>query len=359
MSKLRPVKNEIACKISIITLVLLSALIFSTLIHSTVRAAGEDEETTTEFRVPENQTTENSPYEVDETGFVDYSGDIDTITGKPVVDDNNTTQRSGMIVMKDGSTYDSDNGRFIYNVEGGSIICSACDGMVVTGPVSIAREGEFNAAIYRDGYKVDGFPETVEQPGTYVVIAWDNVSENQVLVFQIVDKVTGRLSQYIVPLGFVVRTVNLDGVPQQNSFGSVDMSKEGYYEITYRCSATGIEYYLNVTTDHTPPDVTFEGIDSKGLAKGPVTIKGLADDDTVYIVFNEDSTGKLDYQNQITQSGDYHVTVMDKAGNSVSRDFIIMMYLNVKGVFFLALIVVIIIGVMVALYISRKRLRVR
>ena len=369
MSRLKTY-NMITRKISQITLAFLVALIFTIAFSSenssliidsfvpAVHAAGEDEEENTSFKVQED-STESSKYKPDETGFVDYSGDVDIYTGKPVDDNDDNTRNSYYITIKDGSTYDAEHSMFIYTLENGTFSCSVCDGMVVTNPVLLEKEGEYNVALYRNGVKVDGIPATVTDPGSYVVITWDNESENQLMSFQIVEKETGRINQYIIPQGFTIKTVYLDGELQKNSFGSVDMTKEGYYEICYRCSATGIDYYLNVTTDHTPPDVTFEGIDSNSKAKGPVTLKGLQEGDTVYILLNSDETGKMNYQNQITKEGEYHVTVMDKAGNSISRDFIIMFYLNVKGVFFLSLIVVLIIGVLIALYISRKRLRVR
>ena len=144
--------------------------------------------------------------------------------------------------------------------------------------------------------------------------------------FQIVESTTGRLNQYILPTGFTLRSVNFNGVPTKGGYGSVDMSQEGYYEIVYRCNQTGIDYYLNVTTDHTPPDVKFEGVDKEGRASGPVTITGLTDDDKVFVQLDEHDS-RIDKNNQLTESGRYHVTVVDSAGNSVSRDFVIMIYL--------------------------------
>ena len=358
MSQLK-LHNKIVLRISQITLAFLVALIFTFSIPE-VHAAGENEEATTEFMVPDDAgNTDNSQYQPDETGFVDYTGDVDIYTGKPVVAGEDNKNKASYIPIKDGSTYDVENGMFVYTLENGTFACSVCEGMITTSPVALIKDGEYNVALYRDGRKVDGIPSSVADPGSYVVIYWDNTSENQILTFQIVEKETGRINQYIVPQGFTVTSVYLNGELQKNSFGSVDMSKEGLYQISYRCSATGIEYYLNVTTDHTPPKVTFEGLDSDNKARGPVTIRGLQEGDTVYILLNDENKGKMNYQNQITQEGSYHVTVTDKAGNSISRDFIIMIYLNVKGVFFLSLIIVIIIGVMIALYISRKRLRVR
>ena len=297
--------------------------------------------------------------QADETGFVNYTGDIDPVTGQPIVNGGAQKQTtSNSVTLRDGATFDSENNMFVYTVVGGAIGCSASDGMVVTGAVTFASVGEINIAVYRDGLKYDGIPASVEDTGSYVVLTWDNDTEEEVMSFQIVESTTGRLNQYILPTGFTLRSVNFNGVPTKGGYGSVDMSQEGYYEIVYRCNQTGIDYYLNVTTDHTPPDVKFEGVDKEGRASGPVTITGLTDDDKVFVQLDEQDS-RIDKNNQLTESGRYHVTVVDSAGNSVSRDFVIMIYLNVKGVVFLSLLILIIIGVLVALYISRKRLRVR
>lgn len=334
--------NNVISKLGIM---LLAMVLFAALSSNTVYAEGEDDD--------------SNPYKPDETGFVDYTGDVDIYTGEPVFGDDDDDIVTGYISMKDGSVYDPSSGFFIYPLTDGTLSCSVCDDMVVTGSVSLSKTGEANVALYRDGKRQDGLPEFVDTPGNYVVLTWDNESEEQLLTFQIVSKVTGRLTQYILPNGFAVKDVTLNGELMKNSFGSVDMTKEGYYEIVYRCNATGVDYYLNVTTDHTPPNVTFEGLDENSRAKGPVTVRGLTEDDSILILLNDDQTVNLDYKSQLTESGRYHVTVMDSAGNAVTRDFLIMIYLNVKGVVFLSIIVVIIIGVLVALYISRKRLRVR
>lgn len=324
---------------------------------STVFAEGEDDESGDSES--DSSNSGSSKYQPDETGFIDYTGDVDTVTGKPIEIAETEEKQTKSVAIKDGSTYDWNNSLFIYKVTGGAIGVSVCDGMIVTSPVSFAVSGEINIAIYRNGSKYSDIPTSVSDPGTYVILTWDNETEEQVMSFQIVATTTGVISQYLVPNGFTVMSVALNGTQVNRGYGAVDMSEEGYYEISYRCNATSVDYNLYVTIDHTPPDVRFEGVDSKNRAQGPVTLKGLADGDEVYIKLNDEDEVSLDYKNQLTQSGSYHVVVSDSAGNYITKDFVIMIYLNVKGVFFFSLIVVIIIGVIVALYISRKRLRVR
>ena len=119
------------------------------------------------------------------------------------------------------------------------------------------------------------------------------------------------------------------------------------------------EYKLDVTIDHTPPEITFEGLDEENNAKGPVTISGMSKDDTISILFNDEEAVSLDSDNQVSETGYYHVVITDPAGNSVEKDFRILLYLNVSATLFIIAFALVIVGVIVALYIARKRLRVR
>jgi hypothetical protein len=183
-------------------------------------------------------------------------------------------------------------------------------------------------------------------------------SEKQVLYFDIVNDKTGRLTSYTLPNGFSIVSVSIDDVTQAPNYSRIiDMQKEGRYEISYKCTATGITYNLNVEVDHTPPDVQFEGV-SGSIARGPVKIVGLQDEDTVKVIFNGESVSAPS-NGVIGTVGKYTVTVFDDAENSVTKEFTIRMYLNIQGGIFIALAVILIVAAGVYMYVSRKKLRVR
>ena len=110
--------------------------------------------------------------------------------------------------------------------------------------------------------------------------------------------------------------------------------------------------------DHIPPQVTFDGVDKNNKAKGPVTIQGLKKGDTVTVT-RDGKNETLKSGNKLTESGKYTVIVTDNAGNVTKKSFTIMLYLNVKSIVLFAAFLLIIAGVFVALYITRKNLRVR
>ncbi|MCR5214892.1 MAG: hypothetical protein K6E10_10805 [Eubacterium sp.] len=288
--------------------------------------------------------------------YFDYTGELDPITGKPLyVTEDETT---GIVKINDNYSYDFDNMLYVFPVSGGSFGCSVADGMITTGAVQLAKAGEYNLSVYKDGEKVGDSPAKVSDAGTYTVITWDNTNEKQLMSFTIIPKTTGKINQYLMPDGFVVESVKRDGVETDRVFGLVDMSKDGYYDISYSCTTTGLDYNLQVYIDHIPPQVIFEGVDSDNKAKGPVTIKGFEDGDTISIKL-DDRNIRLDSDHTLKDSGYYKVSVYDQAGNVTQRSFTIMLYLNVKTTVLLISFLAIIIGVIVALYITRKRLRVR
>ncbi|MBP5265623.1 MAG: hypothetical protein J6Z06_02230, partial [Lachnospiraceae bacterium] len=84
----------------------------------------------------------------------------------------------------------------------------------------------------------------------------------------------------------------------------------------------------------------------------------LADGDRVTVTFNGDDVHAP--ANGIFRSvGKYVVVVTDDAGNAITEEFTIRMYLNMQGGIFIALAIAVFVGAGVYMYVSRKRLRVR
>lgn len=287
----------------------------------------------------------------------DYEGPIDMFTRDPVTDDSAQNQAQ-TVSLSDGSVYDRSTGMYIYAMENGSVSVSIADGMMVTGDVMLAKSENANALLYKDGELVSDFPQVINAPGSYAITGGDNGDTGQIMGFRILNQVTGAVNQYSLPRGFSVRSVTVNGVDATHDYGVVDMEAEGSYDISYICSDNGINYSLQVTVDHTPPQVTFEGLDANNRAKGPVTLVGLEEGDTVSVISGQE-VKKLNANSQITESGDYQVIVYDAAGNSIEKEFKILVYLNLQAWMLVGLILVCIVGLAIALTVTRMRLRVR
>ena len=297
--------------------------------------------------------TEGSTTETD----MNYDGPIDMFTRSPVPEDGgqNQTER---VNISDGSVYDRTTGMYMYLVDNGAISVSVADGMMVTGEVSFTMGEEVNAQLYKDGELLAEFPQVVSAPGSYAVTTGGDESTGQVMGFRILNQITGAVSQYNLPRGFSVRSVTINGEDAVYDYGVVDMTQEGAYNIGYICSDSGVTYNLTLTVDHTPPQVTFEGLDDNNRAKGPVTLTGLEKGDSVSVI-SGDKIKKLNMKSQITESGDYRVVVSDLAGNTVEKEFKIMVYLNIQAWMLFGFILFLIVGLAIALTITRKKLRVR
>lgn len=286
-----------------------------------------------------------------------YEGPIDMFTGNPVTEDSALNQTQ-TVNISDGSVYDRTTGMYIYSMDNGSVSVSVADSMMVTGDVMLAKSENANAMLYKDGELVSDFPQVINAPGSYAIIGGDNGDTGQIMGFRILNEVTGAVNQYSLPRGFSVRSVTVNGEDVTHDYGVVDMEAEGSYDISYICSDNGIAYYLHVTVDHTPPQVTFEGLDANNRAKGPVTLVGLEEGDVVSVI-SGDEVKKLNANSQIVESGDYQVIVYDAAGNYIEKEIKIMVYLNLQAWMLVGLILICIVGLAIVLTITRQRLRVR
>ncbi len=294
---------------------------------------------------------------IDWSNDFDYSGPIDIFTGQ-APESSGVDTSNVPVTMEDGSTYDRKTGRFVYSIGDGSVSVSVADGMIVTEEVQLSGTEHVEAVVYRDGEELSGIPESVSKAGTYVVM--DNTTEGgvQCMSFRIVKSITSNLASYVMPPGFFVKSVYRGNDEVMSDYGTVDLTEEGHYDISYHCTANSLDYSLSVTIDNTPPQVTFEGVDEKDVARGPVTVKGLAEGDAMTITLDGEET-KPNLYNQLTRSGDYTVIVTDPAGNIQEKEFHIMVYLNMQAWMFIGVILILIVSLMIVLTVTRQRLKVR
>ena len=259
---------------------------------------------------------------------------LDPFTGLPVdenplsYDDANQSRKQ----ISGNMYYDYNYGCFVYLVGNGlyEITSNVADGMIVNEAVVISAPAEILLIVYQDGNEMS---------------------------FTIVGAATGKIVGFTIPDGFYIKSATCEGqnVPMTSSY--ISMSEEGQYSIQYACEKTDLNYFLNVRIDHTPPQVTLEGVKEDGKARGPVTITGLEESDRIAVY--KDGEMLKAVSNKLTQSGRYEVTVTDNAENSATYNFTIMIYLDINGVVFFLVIVLVIGAVVAYILIQRKHLKVR
>ena len=294
----------------------------------------------------------SAPGEID----IDYSGEIDISTGQAVDIEDSDAART--VTVSEGVSYDTGSRMFRFSIpeNGDHVYASVSDKMITAQPVSLKIDPGVTVQVYNDGEAMDDLDISyITQPGNYSVTQLTNGEiENQIFSFMIVPKVTGAVSSYKLPAGFTLKEIAFNGETKPLSgTDTVDMTKDGDYTVTYSCKATGIDYGLKLTVDHTPPSVTVKGL-KDGKARSAVTVSGFERSDDVAVKHNGEELD-LPEDGVLKMPGRYEVTVTDVAGNSVTETFTIRMYLNAQGVWFALLLFAVIAAAAVYMYLSRKK----
>lgn len=289
----------------------------------------------------------------------DYEGEVDVYTGAPAT--SGESEAVDNVSLADGGVYNRTSHMFRYSAQSSeyAVSSSVANGMVTTQTVSLIPDEGLDIVLYKDGAAAEAADiSQITETGAYSVTSMGDSGEFQVLSFTIVAMKTGQLTNYHLPVGFSLLACTVDGEAQADRrTDTVEMTEEGTYQIDYQCNATGITYNLNVTVDHTPPQVTFEGLEN-GVAHGPVTMVGIAEEDRVTVI-HDGNEMSFRFDDVLRDVGMYEVTVSDDAGNTISENFEIRMYMNHEGWGLTLLVLGTVIAVGTYMFLSRKRLRVR
>jgi len=290
----------------------------------------------------------------------DYEGELDAVTGLPVTSGAQQRQTTGRVQLSDTMYYDLDQRGFVFVSPrfGVEIGANVADGMVTKERVVIVVPDGVVTTLYKDGNVVEKPAlSALSEPGGYVLRIGNGSENEDLLSFTIVSTTTGSLNYYSMPESFYVTSVTRDGQDVSGPITRVELLTEGEYSIEYGCPKAGLSYTLSLTVDHTPPELTFTGVDERGRARGPVTFSGLEKGETVTCL--KDGSEYTPRRSTLSEVGKYVLTVTDMAGNSNTYYVTILLYLNAQSVVFFALFIAIIAALVAYLQISRRRMRVR
>ncbi len=286
-----------------------------------------------------------------------YSGALDPETGEPLESASGTSS-STRVTVSDGVVYDRDRRGYLYTVgDSAQLLSTVVDGMVVQGEVRLEPDEGMEITLYRNGTALDQPDLThIYETGDYVVEETVNGRKYQTIAFSIVGDVTCRLAGYTMPGGFSITNVTLDDQEIYFDRGYVSMEKEGHYVVDYTCTRGGRTYTLDVTVDTTPPTLALAELNEKNQARGPVSLADVEEGASIGITLD----GKeINYTSELTESGEYSIVLMDKAGNVTNYNFTILLYFNWSSLLFFAIVLGVAIAVTVYIVVSRKTLTVR
>ena len=290
-----------------------------------------------------------------------YVGELDPETGE-IPGRASSFSDGGRTEISPGMGYDAVREQFVFALtDGTELFCSAADGMIVTGRVILNYSGPFALTVYRNGATVDmtGSGE-LRDPGVYVV-AVGSETASRICSFTLLGSSTNMIHSYTVPEGFLLRGAERDGQEIEYSRYTVEMEQEGKYVVRYRCPLIDMDYTLSVTIDRTPPNLILSGtLGRDGGVHSAVEVLGLEPGDTLYVT--RDGEGmRVNAADDVvlTETGAYTVTAADAAGNTVSYDFTIMLYLNTNAVVFILLFAAVVASIFIYAFWKRKTLKVR
>ncbi len=296
-----------------------------------------------------------------ETDEFSYSGVLDPETGSPP--GASAFSQDGRTEIGPGMGYDSRRELFVFPLaDETELFCSAADGMAVTGRVVLDYGGPSALTVYRNGETVDlaGSGE-LRDPGVYTVAAGDDAS-SRVLSFTLLGDSTNQIRSYTVPDGFLLRGAERDGEEIEYSRYTVELEQEGKYLIRSRCPSIDRDYTLSVTIDRTPPSLLLSGsVGRDGRVHSAVEISGLEAGDSLYVTHDGEPMGLTLDEGKctLTDTGLYTVTAADTAGNTVTYEFTIMLYLNANAVMFILLLIAVVASVFIYAIWKRRSLKVR
>ena len=275
-----------------------------------------------------------------------YVGEVDAQTGEAVADA--APVDAERVWLPGGAYYERMTGSFVYPVDGGvrEVRANVVDGMLVSGPVSVTASDGVELTVTRGG-SPDPLPDTesISAPGAYAVSVTGTDGAMTLFTFTVVGEATNLSGGYAMPDGFYILDATLGGEDTVYDRNYIGMEDEGLYELEYVCADTGVHYRLSVTVDRTPPLVTLEGErDKNGRFHSAVQI-GLEPGCAVNLTRDGESLA-FPRDGRLTEAGMYSLEVFDAAGNQAAEQFTILVYLDLNGLLFFALVCLTLAGVL-------------
>ena len=281
---------------------------------------------------------------------------IDRFTGEEL-GSKNSEVGGNRVTINNTVAYDREKRAYVYYVGNDEVFSNAASGMILAEPVWLTIPDGIVLHLYKNGKLLENANiSNISEPGAYTLTGDEVTNSTEIMHFTIVSSITGQLSRFQVPDGFVISTALLNGGKISAARTYVDLTTEGDYDISYRCPVTEGVYMFRITVDHTPPVLALAEIRDDGTSKGPVDISDLEEGAQIGIWLDNE---KISYEPVLTRSGRYRIVVTDAAGNMSTYNFMIRIYYNTNSMIFFAAILAIGLGVGIYALYSRRHVRIR
>ena len=209
--------------------------------------------------------------------------------------------------------------------------------------VSVTKNGE--AFTYELG-------KEITEPAKYTVKVTDAIGNTSEFSFTIVEAKVGKFDQELDNVaGFEKVLVN--GAETILDRGSLILTESDTYEVAI--VANGVSRTFTVTVDATAPTVVISGVENGDTTKDAVIISDLSEDATVKVTLNGEP---IEYTlgDEITEPGEYKVTVTDEIGNASEYSFTIKAGLNGGIIALIVIVSLLAVGGVVVFILKKKEI---
>ena len=217
--------------------------------------------------------------------------------------------------------------------------------------VKISANESVTATVTKNGetFKYE-LGKEITEPATYGVKLVDALGNKVEFSFTIVEPTVGKFEEEIdlIP-GFEKVLVN--GNETTIEKGTLALTESGVYEVSI--IAGGKTQKFTVTVDATAPTLTLNGVENGGATTDAVTLTDVSEEAEVVVTLNGE---QIEYNvgDELTEIGEYKVTVTDAYGNATEYDFTIEKGANIALIVILIILGVAAIGTGVFFYFKKK-----
>ena len=207
--------------------------------------------------------------------------------------------------------------------------------------------------LLKNGEKIDYvLGSAISVPAEYTMAITDALGNHEEISFKVVESRVKEFTHNFDDVeGFGGVTVN--GEDRRLNYGTLELKEDGVYEVGVIVS--GNTYLFKVTVDGTAPTIALDGVENGGSTKDAVTISNPSEDATVKVTLNGEPV-EYTLGDEITEPGEYKVTVTDEIGNTAEYSFTIEKTISVGAIIGIILGVLGVIGVVVIIILKKKEI---
>ena len=207
--------------------------------------------------------------------------------------------------------------------------------------------------LLKNGEKVDyTLGAAISEPAEYTLAVTDALGNHSEISFKVVEALVKEFTHNFDEVeGFGGVTVN--GEDRRLNYGTLELKEDGVYEVGVIVG--GNTYLFKVTVDGTAPTIPLNGVENGGSTKDAVTIGNPSEDATVKVTLNGEPV-EYTLGDEITEPGEYKVTVTDEIGNTAEYSFTIEKSISVGAIIGIILGILGVVGVVVVIILKKKEI---